>query len=162
MTNCKGKTVLGKNCNRRVKNGLYCYQHKIYPYLQDKPPDCIVCYENINKETNPLECGHWIHKKCVIKSAKAECPICRAKLHFGNNTMNKINKLYRKRQEEYLVEEEELLRNDLHNQLTELINPSIQQRINNVIEQFFEDTDIENDVIEDEIYQNLLYSFMNY
>jgi hypothetical protein len=38
--------------------------------------ECCVCTENIYKKTK-LICGHHIHKECIIKSGKNECPICR-------------------------------------------------------------------------------------
>ena len=36
--------------------------------------ECPVCTENINSSLN---CGHFVHKECIIKSGKNECPICR-------------------------------------------------------------------------------------
>src|SRR5579872_7219700 len=57
-------------------------QKKISPLLEkkekgwkSKPKDCIVCYESLKKESSSLSCGHWIHKKCIIKWGKGICPI---------------------------------------------------------------------------------------
>lgn len=44
-----------------------------------KPETCILCCESMN-EKKPLECGHWLHLKCVEKHFKPECPICRKHL----------------------------------------------------------------------------------
>ncbi len=38
--------------------------------------ECCVCLSLI-KNKNYLICGHMVHKKCIIKSGKNECPICR-------------------------------------------------------------------------------------
>ncbi len=38
--------------------------------------DCPVCYDKIN-DTIPISCGHWVCRKCIVKSKKFICPICR-------------------------------------------------------------------------------------
>lgn len=83
---CKGKCTNGKSCKRHVKNVLYCFQHvpqietiickKKKSFEEEKPELCPVCYYEMNDKTS-LNCGHWVHNKCVLKSGKKECPICR-------------------------------------------------------------------------------------
>ena len=45
-----------------------------------KPEECPVCLEDIRKEKYPLSCGHWVHKSCIEKQVKNECPLCRSRL----------------------------------------------------------------------------------
>ena len=49
--------------------------------MYDKPNECPVCYE-ILRTSKPLSCGHWVHKKCIVKSLKNECPICRKEVEL--------------------------------------------------------------------------------
>lgn len=45
-----------------------------------KPPDCPVCFESLENQKIPLQCGHWIHDNCIsisIKHGMWQCPICR-------------------------------------------------------------------------------------
>ena len=37
---------------------------------------------SLHLKNKPLECGHWIHKKCVEKHFKPECPVCRKPLNI--------------------------------------------------------------------------------
>jgi len=49
--------------------------------MYDKPNECPVCYE-VLRTSKPLSCGHWVHKKCIVKSLKNECPICRKEVEL--------------------------------------------------------------------------------
>ncbi len=57
----------------------YCHHHKrkSQQYKFSKPKNCPVCFCTIHQCVRPLECGHWVHRSCVRRSGKAECPICR-------------------------------------------------------------------------------------
>lgn len=48
-------------------------------FVCEKPSECPVCYEPLN-EDKALSCGHWVHKSCIIKSKKDNCPMCRQKV----------------------------------------------------------------------------------
>ena len=48
-------------------------------FVCEKPSECPVCYEPLN-EVKALSCGHWVHKSCIIKSKKDNCPMCRQKV----------------------------------------------------------------------------------
>ncbi len=39
--------------------------------------ECICCLE---QALDALDCGHFIHRECIIKSSKLECPICKQEL----------------------------------------------------------------------------------
>jgi len=126
---CKGLTLTGGRCHRRTKHE-YCFQHsKNTVYRQPKPDSCAVCYESLATERRALKCGHWIHKKCIILSAKAECPLCKTPMNFNRYDMNKIKKLAQKRAAENLAEEEQELMNELQFQITSLISPVFQQTV---------------------------------
>ena len=70
-------------CKLRTKQPSgYCHHHNKEQtnYKFPKPKTCPVCWASIHQCIHPLECGHWVHKKCVQKSNKSECPICRRPL----------------------------------------------------------------------------------
>jgi hypothetical protein len=48
-------------------------------YVCEKPSECPVCYEPLETD-KALSCGHWVHKSCIIKSKKDNCPMCRQKV----------------------------------------------------------------------------------
>lgn len=51
-------------------------------FVCEKPSECPVCYEPLN-ENKALSCGHWVHKSCIIKSKKDNCPMCRQKVKLS-------------------------------------------------------------------------------
>jgi len=125
---CKGVTSKGKPCTRTVQ-GEYCFQH-VYTeqpkkYIQLKPDECLVCYESMETVKNPLPCGHWIHKECIIESAKAECPFCRKMVPFPKKELRRIKALFRKRKAEEIREEEAEL-------IQQYQQPMVQ--VNNILE----------------------------
>jgi hypothetical protein len=76
---CNGLTIQGKNlvkCQNKSDN-QHCPDHE-HRYRFEKPDDCPVCMDSIsNKTETPLECGHWIHKNCLIPTNLHICPVCR-------------------------------------------------------------------------------------
>ena len=93
---CHAFTKNYKPCKRGCKNNAYCHNHKIL-YKYSRPDNCLICYENLN-EVRPLECGHWIHKKCVEKWSDINkikvvyCPMCNSSLmkEFGKSPLKRI------------------------------------------------------------------------
>lgn len=80
---CNSLTTKGKKCNKiRAKEEILCSFHlkKKPTFIEEKPKECPVCYEEFEEKDIYLECGHWVHMECVVKSGKKECPICRRKL----------------------------------------------------------------------------------
>jgi len=45
--------------------------------------ECIICYEPFSSQDEALECGHWVHKNCIIKWGVNQCPLCRTTLHLN-------------------------------------------------------------------------------
>ncbi len=57
-------------------------------YKKEKK-ECIVCYEELTTKDKPIkECGHHIHKICILKSGKNRCPLCRTQLKLSKKDMN--------------------------------------------------------------------------
>lgn len=51
---------------------------KEYP----KPSECAICLESLANVDISLDCGHWIHMDCIVKTERPYCPICQQKLTF--------------------------------------------------------------------------------
>lgn len=67
-------------------NYRYCTKHihEQQPMqIIEKPDDCPVCMDTFHEDDTPLTCGHWVHKSCIIKSGKGQCPICRFELYLS-------------------------------------------------------------------------------
>lgn len=70
----------------------HCPDHE-QRYRLEKPDDCPVCMDSISCITEtPLECGHWIHKHCLVPTNIHICPVCRQSMQiheadyiFGRN-----------------------------------------------------------------------------
>lgn len=51
--------------------------------------ECAVCYEKLTTKDKPLkECGHHIHKLCILKSGKNKCPMCRCTIKLNKKDMD--------------------------------------------------------------------------
>jgi hypothetical protein len=92
---CQGITKKHKQCKKMVKEPnettqCFCSMHKTTNKRVYEKEPCPVCFEN-NVECI-LDCGHWVHKECIILSGKAECPICRCKVSLNKTETKKINK----------------------------------------------------------------------
>ena len=91
---CKGLIISGNRLIKceNVSDKKYCIKHE-HRYRLEKPDDCPICMDEISESSEtPLECGHWIHKNCLIPTNLHICPVCRQdmKLHeveyiFGSN-----------------------------------------------------------------------------
>lgn len=86
---CLGKTVSNKQCcNKPYKASLYCCRHRnLFKY--EKPDDCPVCTESLCGTPQPLSCGHWVHRSCVVKW-KDECPVCRSKIRLTKKERSRL------------------------------------------------------------------------
>ncbi len=75
---CQAKTKKGVQCkNKPGEDKHYCSFH-MKQFKFQKPDECPICYESLQNETQPLSCGHWLHRKCFLKTKKNTCPICRS------------------------------------------------------------------------------------
>lgn len=72
----------------------------------EKPHECPVCFETL-RTSKPLSCGHWVHKKCIVKSLKNECPICRKEVELNELEQLELRCL----QKESVIEEKMLMIN---------------------------------------------------
>ena len=88
---CVGYTLKGKQCkNKQSKEGKYCRLH-CNMYKFDKPEECPICMENITNELRPLDCGHWVHKHCLLKWNDI-CPTCRTPINLSKSDRRVLNK----------------------------------------------------------------------
>ena len=79
---CKHYTIEKKRCKlHTTENNIFCHRHIKTTTNFTKPKECPICWNSIHQCSKPLICGHWVHKTCIIKSNKAECPICRQQLY---------------------------------------------------------------------------------
>lgn len=94
VSTCLGVTKKGQRCLNWVKDGsCYCRLHTP-DFKESKPSECPVCVESFGSEDTHLECGHWVHKACVVKSGKAECPMCRRRLtRLSRSDKDEMNRI---------------------------------------------------------------------
>jgi len=96
-------------------------------FKQDKPEDCPICCESMDSQKEALECGHWVHTECIVKSAKAQCPICRKSLISSKTDMAEIKRLHLKYGNERTEEEQRELVEG-HRELVEVMSQMSQIR----------------------------------
>lgn len=97
---------------KNIGNKKYdmCKKH-ITQYKFEKPDECCVCLDDLKEEKHPLlNCGHWIHHKCVIMTGKEECPCCRAKVSLNKEQQRELNDIKNKNQREKIEEEQREIR----------------------------------------------------
>lgn len=88
----------------------------------EKPDDCPICCKKLNVK-KPLDCGHYCHKICVIKSGKGICPFCRANVTLTKKQTKKMQGYAEKYHAEQLEEEfNELQINATRDYILEIIN----------------------------------------
>jgi len=80
---CKYIINSNKRCKlKAIEQGL-CHKHSnIQNFKFPKPQNCPICFSSLHQTSQPLDCGHWIHKTCIQKTCKPECPVCRTKLNI--------------------------------------------------------------------------------
>lgn len=130
MENCKGITRTGNNCKRKAKEGGYCFQHQQeLKFIQEKPDECLICCDALSEDT-PLPCGHWIHLNCIIRSGKAECPVCRSPVVLNERDTKSLQEIrIQRREEEIQEEQEEIIRDQLEAQIYQYIEAQLEQLI---------------------------------
>jgi hypothetical protein len=67
-----------KLCQKsQIINSKFCDDH-INKYFTDSCPICLEDFNQLDEALKP--CGHWVHIKCIYKSGRGTCPLCRKKL----------------------------------------------------------------------------------
>ena len=79
---CNAKEIHNSNliacCNKTTNK--FCENHE-HRYRFEKPEECPICFEEISRETEtPLECGHWLHRACIVPSNLHKCSLCQSKM----------------------------------------------------------------------------------
>lgn len=124
---CKGVKIDGSNCTRVVTDGEYCHQHNDQKYRELKPNDCIICCESLSNEKKSLDCGHWIHRECVIRSGKPECPVCRSPVTLGQKATKALETVAEKHRQDSIEEEEQNIMSQFEEQVADLILQALQE-----------------------------------
>jgi len=74
---------------KNISDKKFCPDH-LHRYRLEKPDECPICMESISHEAEiPLECGHLIHKECLIPTNIHICPMCRQDMK-----QNEINYIF--------------------------------------------------------------------
>jgi hypothetical protein len=94
LIRCKALCISGSNLTKctNYSNSAHCSNHQ-QRYHYEKPDNCPVCMDHISSETEtPLECGHWLHRHCLVPTNIHTCPLCRQTMKpheveyvFGSN-----------------------------------------------------------------------------
>jgi Ring finger domain len=134
-----GKYIVGgKYCDehacqfKRCKNqkdassrgGNYCSEHK-KQYALEKPEECPICLESLDEKEQPWPCGHYVHKNCIVKGMKPECPLCREKLPLYQSDLRIIEnnrREFRERQGLLIGGDPEMRIGMLHALIERMIN----------------------------------------
>jgi endogenous inhibitor of DNA gyrase (YacG/DUF329 family) len=72
----KKQVICTRNADQSSREGRYCSKHAAKYRLSVE--DCPICLTAVDEKTDsPLECGHWLHTKCLKQWKNATCPVCR-------------------------------------------------------------------------------------
>jgi hypothetical protein len=77
------------HCYKKAEKSRFCNDH-FDPLFTDECPICLEIFTIVDK---PLSCGHWVHKRCLFKSGKCECPVCRVNVHINAEENNYFKKV---------------------------------------------------------------------
>jgi len=137
-TGCK-KMVINKESDLNTKDYKICCDfHSNIIKQYEKPDECPICLEEFDKinDVPLIPCLHWICKKCIIKSGKNECPICRQEVQLTkmeSKQCNKINmKIQKEKEEQQMLEDRrmaEQLQRELNTNERLHVQPVIVRRI---------------------------------
>lgn len=88
---CLGTTLKGKKCkNKTFEKHNYCKIH-YEKFRLEKPSECPICFESLEQVKVPLDCGHWVHRSCLLKW-RSICPVCRTDVKLTSKERKKIKK----------------------------------------------------------------------
>jgi hypothetical protein len=84
---CAGMTKLGRQCKKKAYKNGYCnlhthnHQHtEVVDVDNSNMQECSICYEKTVKETDSLDCKHYVCKGCILQMRDVRCPMCRKNL----------------------------------------------------------------------------------
>jgi hypothetical protein len=123
---CCGTTLKGKSCkNKTFEKYNYCKLH-YNKFRLCKEENCPVCMESLDNVKVPLSCSHWIHKSCILKWGKDECPICRSKIKLTSVERRKLrNKTNNNLENNEFTNDEDII-----------LPPHLLEVLNNIVRSF--------------------------
>ncbi len=82
---CAGMTKLGRQCKKKAYKNGYCNLHQHTEVVDvdvdnSNMQECSICYEKTVKETDSLNCKHYVCKECILQMRDVRCPMCRQNL----------------------------------------------------------------------------------
>ena len=96
LETCCATTKRGGICKNRLYTEKYCKLHH-KQFSLEKPEDCPICMESLINVDRPTQCGHWIHKECLMKWKEDTCPMCRTPIKFTAEEKRIKNRLHRRK-----------------------------------------------------------------
>jgi len=59
-------------------------------FIEDKPGECPICWESLDEIDQPLSCGHYMHRSCLLNAGKTRCGICRQEVYLSDDELATI------------------------------------------------------------------------
>lgn len=59
-------------------------------FIEDKPDECPICWESLDEVAEPLSCGHYMHKNCLLSGGQTICSICRQEVYLSDDELATI------------------------------------------------------------------------
>ena len=59
-------------------------------FIEDKPDECPICWESLDEVDEPLSCGHYMHKNCLLNGGQTICGICRQEVYLSDDELATI------------------------------------------------------------------------
>lgn len=85
-------------CKKTIfPNYNFCNTHNHHekPLIElEKPEECTICLDEFEINEKPLKCGHWVHRQCIVKSGKNQCPICRFTVYLKPEEIKKCKEYH--------------------------------------------------------------------
>lgn len=77
----------------------------------EKPEDCLICLESLDKVSRSLRCGHWFHNECIAGMCSFQCPMCRQEMTpISKKVREQIQENIKKKHDEEIAQQEEYAR----------------------------------------------------
>jgi len=114
-----------RNCKlNHISNSLFCKRHSntVKPkYNLQRETECQICTEEFDVNDNPLICGHYIHRHCVVNWGKNVCPVCRTNIPMTNKELEKIEQVNEKFRENERTQEDNMTEEEIRQAFIDIV-----------------------------------------